>query len=144
MAMNRVQFQAGLSMAKFMELYGTEDQCRAALFRSRWPDGFHCPRCPGAAHSRFWRGEREYFQCAGCRQQTTLESGALLEATTCPWTLVSGFVPADVYKDQRGGTGIDAAFGRVLSNGVASQTQGDAGNDSSRGNASTVRFCADQ
>lgn len=27
MAMNRVQFQPGLSMTKFLDRYGTEDQC---------------------------------------------------------------------------------------------------------------------
>ncbi|MGH8355329.1 MAG: IS1595 family transposase, partial [Pseudomonas sp.] len=36
MAMNRVQFQAGLSMPAFMAQYGTEAKCRRALFRSRW------------------------------------------------------------------------------------------------------------
>ena len=84
MAMNRVQFQPGLSMAKFMTLYGTEAQCRAALYRSRWPDGFRCARCEGAAHSRFWRGKQEYFQCTACRSQTTLVSGTLFEATKLP------------------------------------------------------------
>ena len=38
MAMNRVQFQAGLSMAEFMDRYGSEEQCEAALAASRWPD----------------------------------------------------------------------------------------------------------
>ena len=45
MAMNRVQFQAGLSMPAFMAQYGTEAKCRRALFRSRWPGGFRCPAC---------------------------------------------------------------------------------------------------
>ena len=31
MAMNRIQFQAGLSMAAFFERYGTEALCTAAL-----------------------------------------------------------------------------------------------------------------
>jgi hypothetical protein len=31
MPMNRVQFQPGLSMVKFMDLYGTKDKCEAAL-----------------------------------------------------------------------------------------------------------------
>ena len=31
MPMNRVQFQAGLSMPEFLELYGTEAKCQAAL-----------------------------------------------------------------------------------------------------------------
>jgi hypothetical protein len=33
MAMNREQFQPGLSMAEFMDRYGTEAQCEAALAR---------------------------------------------------------------------------------------------------------------
>jgi hypothetical protein len=35
MARNRVQFQKGLSEAAFDDLYGTEELCRAAVFRWR-------------------------------------------------------------------------------------------------------------
>ena len=43
MARNKVQFQKGLSEAQFAALYGTEDQCREAVMRWRWPSGFACP-----------------------------------------------------------------------------------------------------
>ena len=43
MAMNRIQFQAGLSSPEFIQLYGTEENCEAALEQARWPDGFRCP-----------------------------------------------------------------------------------------------------
>ena len=39
MAMNRVQFQPGLSMPEFYERYGSEAKCRAALQAARWPNG---------------------------------------------------------------------------------------------------------
>ncbi len=39
MPMNRIQFQAGLSMKEFQQQYGTEAQCKAALVASRWPMG---------------------------------------------------------------------------------------------------------
>jgi len=39
MAMNRVQFQRGLSMADFFNRYGSEAQCEAELETLRWPDG---------------------------------------------------------------------------------------------------------
>ena len=42
-ARNAVQFQKGLSMAEFLRLYVTEDQCHADLVAMRWPKGF--PRC---------------------------------------------------------------------------------------------------
>ena len=34
MTMNRMQFQPGLSMAEFLERYGSQDKCEAAL--TRW------------------------------------------------------------------------------------------------------------
>ena len=33
----------GLSDEAFREAFGTKEQCRAALVRLRWPDGFVCP-----------------------------------------------------------------------------------------------------
>jgi hypothetical protein len=45
MAMNRIQFQQGLSLPQFMVLYGSEEKCEASLEQARWPDGFRCPRC---------------------------------------------------------------------------------------------------
>lgn len=35
MAMNRAQFQSGLSMAQFIDRYGTEAKCYRALYRAR-------------------------------------------------------------------------------------------------------------
>jgi hypothetical protein len=46
MARNRVQFQKGLSEAGFVGLYGTEELCREALARWRWPRGFELSRLP--------------------------------------------------------------------------------------------------
>ncbi len=65
MAMNRVQFQEGLSMPAFMAQYGTEAKCRRALFRSRWPQGFRCPACQQRRCSRFRRERQIYYQCRG-------------------------------------------------------------------------------
>ncbi len=52
MATNRVQFQRGLSMAEFLDRYGSEEKCGQALEAARWPRGFACPACGGAARSR--------------------------------------------------------------------------------------------
>ena len=51
MSRNMVQFQKGLSDARFDEMYGSEEQCHAALVQLRWPDGFECPDCRGHGHS---------------------------------------------------------------------------------------------
>ena len=81
MTMNRVQFQPGLSMAEFMNRYGSDEQCEAALVESRWPTGFVCPAC-GCGHcSSFRREGRLYFQCTACRHQCSVISGTIFEAT---------------------------------------------------------------
>lgn len=86
MAMNRVQFQAGLSMVEFFERFGTEAQCQRALERSRWPEGFVCPRCDAREANRFTRGRLPYWQCAECRHQTSVLAGTVFEATKLPLT----------------------------------------------------------
>ena len=45
MSMNAIQFQHGLSLAKFQARYATEQQCEQALVAARWPQGFKCAHC---------------------------------------------------------------------------------------------------
>lgn len=84
MKMNRVQFQPGLSMPEFFERYGSEAQCQAALEAARWPQGFVCPACAGAARTRFVRGGLPYWQCGACQRQCSLIAGTIFEATKLP------------------------------------------------------------
>jgi hypothetical protein len=81
MTMNRVQFQPGLSMAAFMDRYGSDEQCEAALVQSRWPSGFVCPLCDCGHSSSFRRQGLLYFQCSACRHQCSVLSGTIFEAT---------------------------------------------------------------
>ena len=62
MPMNRVQFQPGLSMHRFMALYGTQDKCEAAVINCRWPEGYVCPSCSeaGGSFSSYRRGKLLY------------------------------------------------------------------------------------
>ena len=84
MAKNVVQFQKGLSEAAFRSQYGTEEQCRAALFSWRWPRGFVCPKC-GGTHSIVLR-TRPIQQCSTCRHQVSLIAGTIFHATKLPLT----------------------------------------------------------
>ena len=86
MKMNRVQFQRGLSMPEFWQRYATEAQCRTALEAARWPDGFVCPACAGAARTRFERGGLPYWQCGGCAYQCSLIAGTIFESSKLPLT----------------------------------------------------------
>jgi hypothetical protein len=76
--MNRVQFQAGLTMAEFRDRYGNDERfedCGALAL------GFACPVCGGGQCSSFRRAGRRYFQCTACRHQCSVISGTILEAT---------------------------------------------------------------
>lgn len=81
MAMNRIQFQKGLSVAEFIKHYGNEQQCLAALEASRWPNGFRCPHCGDDRHSIFERHGKKHWQCYRCRSQTTLTAGTIFQST---------------------------------------------------------------
>jgi transposase-like protein len=87
MAMNRVQFQKGLSMSEFLKQYGTAEKCHTALVASRWPDGFICPHCGETHHSSFVRDGRQHWQCQACQYQTTVIAGTIFQATKLPLTL---------------------------------------------------------
>jgi ribosomal protein L37AE/L43A len=86
MAMNQVQFQPGLSMAEFLNRYGSEDKCEAALAAARWPQGFVCPACRCSTHGLFVRSSRHYWQCTACRHQCSVISGTIFESTKLPLT----------------------------------------------------------
>jgi predicted RNA-binding Zn-ribbon protein involved in translation (DUF1610 family) len=79
--MNRIQFQSGMSLSQFLELYGTEEQCEAALEQSRWANGFRCPRCGEQEHGLVYGRRHRRYQCRSCRHQTTVTAGTIMEAT---------------------------------------------------------------
>ena len=86
MPQNPIQFQPGMPLSELMERFGTEAQCEAALEQARWPSGFVCPACGEHQHSVFLVNGRRVWQCAHCRQQTTLCSGTLFHASKLPLT----------------------------------------------------------
>ena len=87
MAMNCIQFQAGLSTPELFNLFGTEALCSAALESARWPDGFRCPECGIAAQCILHSSGNKIFQCNACRHQTSLISGTVFQSTNLPLTI---------------------------------------------------------
>jgi transposase-like protein len=75
----------GLSEAEFREAFGTEEQCRAALEKLRWPQGFTCPACGHGGHA--WLAGRRLHQCNRCKRQVSLTAGTIFHATKLPLTL---------------------------------------------------------
>ena len=86
MAYNLIQFQNGMSLPDFLQAFGTESACCEAVLRARWPGGFACPRCGGAAHCILFSLGRPLFQCHACHRQTSLTAGTLFGSTKLPLT----------------------------------------------------------
>ena len=76
---------AGMSDEGFRKAFGTEEQCRAALVRLRWPDGFVCPSCGHRGHCVL--AGRGLYQCNRCKKQTSPTAGTIFHATKLPLTL---------------------------------------------------------
>ena len=87
MAMNRIQFQPGMSVFEFIEKFGTEAQCEAAVEYARWPQGYRCPCCGGEAHCVLRSKGRKTFQCNACHHQTSVIAGTLFEGTKLALTV---------------------------------------------------------
>ncbi len=84
MAKNKVQFQPGISLQSFFSRYGTEAQCRQALFNWRWPEGFICPECGQTRYCELTR--RTLYQCNHCHTQTSITAGTIFASTKLPLT----------------------------------------------------------
>lgn len=82
MAKNKVQFQKGFSLTEFISQYGTDEKCRQALFRMRWPEGFACPSCSHSGYCEIVK--RKVYQCNRCHRQTSLTSGTIFDNTKLP------------------------------------------------------------
>ena len=84
MKRNTTQFQKGFSLPAFFQKYGTEKQCKKALFDWRWPRGFVCPECGHTHHCLL--NTNKLYQCYRCHHQTSLTSGTIFADTKLPLT----------------------------------------------------------
>lgn len=84
MARNAVQYQQGLSLQKFLNLYRSKAQRHQAFSEQRWTDGFKYPNC---GHNRYCiLKSRKFFQCNKCRSQISITARTIFESTKPPLT----------------------------------------------------------
>ncbi len=84
MAQNKIQFQKGIGIREFVDMYGTEEQCRTAPEKFRWPDGYFRKECGHA--SCCYIESRKVFQCNRCHCQTSVAGGTVFHSTNLPST----------------------------------------------------------
>jgi len=64
-----------LTLQDFMAKYSTDEACLDAIVKSRWPDGFVCPKCCSKAGNRLTC--RRVFQCTNCDAQTSITANTV-------------------------------------------------------------------
>ena len=72
----------GLSEVAFQEAYGSEEQCRAALFEWRWGRGWSCPSCGHGGHC--YLKKRAKLQCNRCKHHASVTAGTIFHSTKLP------------------------------------------------------------
>lgn len=76
---------------QFNRMFPDEEACIRYLTQTKWPDGFHCPKC---RHNKAYIvGTRSFplFQCRECSHQTSLTASTVMEKSRTPlskWLLV--------------------------------------------------------
>jgi hypothetical protein len=145
MTMNRVQFQPGLSMPEFLERYGTEAKCQAALQAARWPDGFACPDCgaPGAYPLRPRRSALLAVPRLPAPVQPDQRHHLRLQQAA-PVALVPGHAAPHPIQEQRLGARAHAPARRELPHRLARQAQDHGGDAPSRGAPGARWSCGDR
>lgn len=65
----------------FEEMFKTEQDCIDYLVSLRWPNGFECPQCGSI---RFWKKNKDRFECSDCHKETTVTNSTMFHKTTKP------------------------------------------------------------
>ena len=73
-----------LSEPAFRERYGTDEQCREALFAMRWGRGWRCEGCGHEGYASL--KQRAVLQCNRCKRQVSLTAGTIFHSTKLPLT----------------------------------------------------------
>ena len=76
-----LQFQPGLSLSEFIVTYGTEELCEDVLEKTRWPEGYRCPKCSCSHPYIYRKNTLKLFQCSECRKQVSLTEGTIFHST---------------------------------------------------------------
>lgn len=61
--------------------FPTEEKCFEKIYKTRWTNGYRCPRCN---HNEKWDVAPYKYKCRNCGYQTSITAGTLLHRTHLP------------------------------------------------------------
>lgn len=73
-----------MDLMKLFAQFGTDEKCRMALEKLRWPDGVKCPRCQSDKISRAYK--RNQFECDSCGYHFSVTAGTIFHDSHLPLT----------------------------------------------------------
>ena len=72
------------SLREFQRRFPDDAACGEHLARTRWPEGFACPRCGGRQAWRLHSRTPLTFGCKGCGKETSVTAGTVMHRTHLP------------------------------------------------------------
>src|SRR5512134_1446113 len=72
------------SLHEFQRRFPDDAACGEHLARTRWPEGFACPRCGGREAWRLPSRTPLTFGCKGCGKETSVTAGTVMHRTHLP------------------------------------------------------------
>lgn len=72
------------SLTDFQSVFPDADSCRTYLYKARFPNGFECPYCGWKGIPYGFRNQPDMLRCRGCRRNTRLTSGTIMEKSKLP------------------------------------------------------------
>src|ERR1019366_5419349 len=73
-----------MTLLDIQELFDTDDKCREALTKLRWPNGVECPRCHSGRIA--WIKANKQFDCAECEYHFSVTAGTIFNDSHLPLT----------------------------------------------------------
>ena len=71
-----------MTLLDIQDLFDTDEKCREALTKLRWPNGVECPRCHGKRIA--WIKANKQFDCAECEYHFSVTAGTIFNDSHLP------------------------------------------------------------
>ena len=71
-----------MDILQFQKKFPNEEACFDHLVKSRWPQGFVCPKCGQSEYYQLVR--RKLFQCKAFRHQASVTAGTVFHRSKLP------------------------------------------------------------
>jgi transposase-like protein len=81
-ARTAVNYKSDIDLMKLIVKFDTDEKCRIALEKLRWPDGVRCIRCGSEKISRNYK--RNQFECTPCGHHFSVTAGTIFHDSHLP------------------------------------------------------------